>query len=322
MEPAWINVVVLRKSLEADGICSFELASADGGALPPFSAGAHVDVEVSAETIRQYSLCNDPNDRHRYLIGVLREPNSRGGSVSMIDSVQEGKILRISTPRNHFPLVPGARLVVLLAGGIGITPILSMAEQLSRSEIPFRLIYANRSRSRTAFINRIANSRYGLSAQFHFDEEHAGRVLDLDKAIGEPVQDSHLYVCGPPGFIKAALDAAVGNGWPGASLHREYFQPPAQTAAVSPEEFRIRIASTGNEYAVPPHCSVVEVLAAHGVNIPVSCGQGVCGTCVTRLLDGRPDHRDMFMTDDEHARNDQFTPCCSRAKTPLLVLDL
>jgi len=322
VEQAWISVVVQRKAVEADGICSFELAGTDGAALPPFSAGSHIDVEVSAGTVRQYSLCNDPNDQHRYLIGVLREPKSRGGSVSMIDSVREGDTLRISTPRNHFPLVPGAKLVVLLAGGIGITPILSMAEWLSRSEIPFRLVYANRSRSRTAFIDRIANSRYGRSVLFHFDEECEGRVLDLSKAIGEPVQDSHLYVCGPAGFIKAALEAAAGNGWHSASLHREYFQPPAESAAESAEAFRIRIASTGYDYAVPPHRSVVEVLAEHGVDIPVSCEQGVCGTCITRLLDGIPDHRDMFMTDDEHARNDQFTPCCSRSKTPLLVLDL
>jgi vanillate monooxygenase ferredoxin subunit len=322
VEQAWINVVVLRKAKEADGICSFELASAHGDVLPPFSAGSHIDVEVSAGRIRQYSLCNDPNDQHRYVIAVLRDPNSRGGSVSMIDRVHDGATLRISAPRNHFPLVPGAKLVVLLAGGIGITPILSMAERLSRSEIPFRLVYANRSRSRTAFIDRIANSRYGQSVLFHFDEECGGRVIDLRKAIGEPVQGSHLYVCGPTGLIKAALEAAAGNGWHSTSLHREYFQPLAESAAEVTEAFRIRISSTGNDYLVPPHRSVVEVLAEHGVNIPVSCEQGVCGTCVTRLLDGIPDHRDMFMTDDEHARNDQFTPCCSRARTPLLVLDL
>ena len=155
VELSWIKVVVLRKRVEADGICSFELAGADGGALPPFSADSHIDVEVSAGKVRQYSLCNDPQDRHRYVIGVLREPNSRGGSVSMIETVQEGHTLRISAPRNHFSLVHEARHVVLLAGGIGITPILSMAERLSQSGTPFRLVYANRSRSRTAFIDRI-----------------------------------------------------------------------------------------------------------------------------------------------------------------------
>jgi vanillate monooxygenase ferredoxin subunit len=322
MEQAWIKVVVLRKVMEADGICSFELAGADGEALPPFSAGSHIDVEVSARTIRQYSLCNDPLDQHRYVIGVLRETNSRGGSVSMIETVQEGNILRISAPRNHFPLVPDAKLVVLLAGGIGITPILSMAERLSRSDIPFRLVYANRSRSRTAFIDRITNSRYGRCVRFHFDEESEGRMLDLRQAIGEQAPDSHLYVCGPAGFIKAALEAAAGNGWHPASLHREYFQPPAETSVVSAEAFSIRIASTGKDYSVPSHRSVIEVLAEYGVAIPVSCQQGVCGTCVTRVLEGIPDHRDIFMTDAEHARNDLFTPCCSRAKTPLLVLDL
>ena len=322
MEQAWINVVVLRKTAEAVGICSFELASANGGSLPPFSAGSHIDVEISAGKVRQYSLCNDPQDQQRYVIGVLREPNSRGGSVSMIETVREGDTLRISAPRNHFTLVPDATHVVLLAGGIGITPILSMAERLSQSDTPFRLVYANRSRSRTAFIDRIENSRYRQSVHFHFDEESEGRLLDLKKSIGEPTPGFHLYVCGPPGFIKAALESAASSGWDGPSLHREYFQPVTGTAAVSAESFLVRIASTGSDYPVPPHRSVVEVLAEHGVEIPVSCEQGVCGTCVTRILEGIPDHRDMFMTDQEHARNDQFTPCCSRAKTSLLVLDL
>lgn len=322
MEQAWFHVVVCRKTIEADGIFSFEMASVNGGTLPPFSAGSHIDVEVSAGRIRQYSLCNDPQDQHRYLIGVLREPNSRGGSVSMIETVQEGDTLRISAPRNHFALVPEAKHVVLLAGGIGITPILSMAERLSQSHTPFRLIYAGRSRSRTAFIDRIQNSRYSQSVQFHFDDESDGRLLDLKAAIRAPSPDSHLYVCGPPGFIKTVLEAAASNGWPGPSLHREYFQPVADANAASAESFVVRVASTGNSYPIPINRSVVEVLAEHGVEIPVLCEQGVCGTCITRILEGVPDHRDMFMTNEEHARNDQFTPCCSRAKTSLLVLDL
>lgn len=318
----WIDVVVLRKSIEAVGICSFELANANGDALPPFTAGSHIDVEVSAGRIRQYSLCNDPGDRYRYEIGVLRELNSRGGSVSMIETVQEGDTLRIGAPRNHFPLAPEAKHVVLLAGGIGITPILSMAERLSESKTPFRLVYANRTRSRAAFIDRIERSRYRHYVQFHFDEESAGQMLDLKRAIGDPIADSHLYVCGPSGFISAVLEAATSRGWPGMALHREYFQPTPDKAEASAGSFLIRIASTGNGYTVPPDRSVIDVLAEQGVEIPVSCEQGVCGTCITRVLEGVPDHKDMFMTDQEHARNDQFTPCCSRAKTSLLVLDL
>jgi vanillate O-demethylase ferredoxin subunit len=183
-------------------------------------------------------------------------------------------------------------------------------------------VYANRSRSRAAFIDRIQNARYRNSVHLHFDEESEGRLLDLKEAIGEPTSGSHLYVCGPPGFIKAALEAAGNSGWDGSSLHREYFQPVTESFSASPEAFLVRIASTGSDYRVPAHRSVVEVLAEHGVEIPVSCEQGVCGTCVTRILGGLPDHRDSFMTVQEHARNDQFTPCCSRARTSLLVLDL
>jgi ferredoxin-NADP reductase len=156
---------------------------------------------------------------------VLREPQSRGGSVAMIDNVRVGDQLRIGVPRNHFTLASESKTRVAFGGGIGITPILSMAESLASERIPFRLIYANRSRSRTAFLEHIKASRYVNCARFHFDDESDGRTLDLKHSIGTRRADSHLYVCGPPGFIKAALGAAEDNGWPSSSLHREYFQP-------------------------------------------------------------------------------------------------
>jgi vanillate monooxygenase ferredoxin subunit len=322
VERSWLTVLVARKRIEADNIASFELLPVGGGELPAFSAGSHIDVEVRPGIVRQYSLCNPPTERHRYLIAVLREPRSRGGSVAMLDHVGEGDPLRISAPRNLFPLVGEATRVKLFAGGIGVTPILCMAERLANSEIPFSFHYANRSRGRTAFLERIQSSAFAAQVHFHFDDEAGGQMLDLQSAIGTAAQGTHLYVCGPAAFIKSVLETAACAGWPTARLHREYFVSNEPDAAAPNGTFSVRIASTGQTLLVPADRAVTDVLAENGIDVPTSCQQGVCGTCVTRVLAGIPEHHDMFMTDEEHARNDQFTPCCSRSKTPLLVIDL
>jgi vanillate O-demethylase ferredoxin subunit len=322
VERSWLTVHVARKRVEADNIVSFELVLAGGGELPAFSAGSHIDVEVRPGMVRQYSLCNPPGERDRYLIAVLREPRSRGGSVAMLDHLDEGQRIHISAPRNLFPLVGEARRIKLFAGGIGVTPILCMAERLANSGIPFSFHYANRSRSRAAFLERIRSSAFAGSVQFHFDDEVGGPMLDLQNAIGAATEDTHLYVCGPAAFIKSVLETAERAGWPSSQLHREYFVSSALEAAAPSGMFSVRIASTGKILTVPSGRTVVDVLAENGIEVPMSCQQGVCGTCVTRVLEGIPEHHDVFMTDEEHARNDQFTPCCSRSKTPLLVIDI
>ncbi len=313
---------VARKRVEADNIVSFELVLAGGGELPAFSAGSHVDVEVRPGMVRQYSLCNPPAERDRYLIAVLREAQSRGGSVAMLDQVGEGQQIRISAPRNLFPLVGEATRVKLFAGGIGVTPILCMAERLANSDIPFSFHYANRSRSRTAFLERIQSSAFAVHVHFHFDDEAGGQMLDLQSAIGAATEGTHLYVCGPGAFIKSVLGTAERAGWSSSHLHREYFVSSELDAAATSGTFSVRIASTGKTLTIPAGRAVIDVLAENGVDVPTSCQQGVCGTCVTRVLAGIPEHHDIFMTDEEHARNDQFTPCCSRSKTPLLVIDI
>jgi vanillate monooxygenase ferredoxin subunit len=322
VERSWLTVRVAKKRAEAEDVFSFELLPPEGVQLPAFSAGSHIDVEVQPGLIRQYSLCNHPAERNRYLIAVLREHNSRGGSVAMIDGVQAGQALRISEPRNHFTLEPDARRVKLFAGGIGITPILCMAEQLAHSNVPFTFHYANRTRSRAAFLQRIESSSFADRVQWHFDDGAAGRMPDIQSAVGSPEPGTHLYVCGPTGFIKAVLETAERAHWPSSHLHREYFLAAEPVATASEGAFSVRIASTGVTLAVPPDKAVIDVLADHGIDVPVSCKQGVCGTCLTRVLKGTPEHRDLFMTDAEHSKNDQFTPCCSRSKTSLLILDL
>jgi vanillate O-demethylase ferredoxin subunit len=314
-----LTVRVARRVEEAEGICSFELVAQDTAALPAFSAGAHIDVHVAPGLIRQYSLSNDPSERHRYRIAVLREPSSRGGSAGMHDSVQPGDVLRVSTPRNHFPLSDAPRSL-LLAGGIGVTPILAMARTLHTQGRPFAMHYCGRSARRMAFLDEIESSRFSSCVALHADDV-PGQKFDAQHVLANPREDTQLYVCGPTGFMDHVLETAKRQGWPEAQLHREYFAGQA-TALATDGSFEIRLASNGLSCQVPAGKTVIEVLAAHGVEVPTSCEAGVCGTCLTRVLDGAPDHRDTFLTDAERAANDQFTPCCSRALSPLLVLDL
>jgi vanillate O-demethylase ferredoxin subunit len=314
------RVRIARKAPEARDICSFELVAVDGGALPSFTAGAHIDVHLDGGVVRQYSLCNHPRETDRYLIAVLLEPASRGGS-SRMHALRQGDELEISAPRNHFALVPDARRHLLLAGGIGITPIVCMAEQLASEGAAFELRYCTRSATRTAFLQRIRLSSFDAKVHIHHDDGAAAQKLDLPGVVASPQSGDHLYVCGPGGFIDAVLAAARAAGWPSQALHREYFAAGA-TSAADDRAFEVQLHSSGALIRVAPDQSVVAALAAAGIEVPVSCEQGVCGTCLTRVLEGTPDHRDMYLTDEERARGDQFTPCCSRSKSPRLVLDL
>jgi vanillate O-demethylase ferredoxin subunit len=320
MSTSWKTLKVAAKTLEAEDVFGFELVDPDGAPLPAFSAGSHIDVEVAPGLVRQYSLCNPPHETHRYQIGVLREPASRGGSVAMAERVEVGSTLRVSEPRNHFALEPGAVRVVLLAGGIGITPILCMAERLARTSIPFEMHYCARGRSRAAFYSRLAQSAFSGQVHFHFDDEDSR--IDLAATLNAHGPQDQLYVCGPKGFIDVVLKTAEAAGWAPEHLHREFFTPAEDLVRADDAGFEVEIASTGLRIPVATGQTVLDALTANGVSLEVSCEQGVCGTCVTRVLQGVPDHRDMFLSDAEHARNDQFTPCCSRSKTDLLVLDL
>lgn len=321
-----IAVRVVRKRTEAEGICSFELASASGAPLPAFSAGSHVDVHIGGAggaggLTRQYSLCNDPSESHRYLIAVLRESASRGGSAAMHDQVHEGSVLTISPPKNHFALAHDAPRHLLMAGGIGVTPILCMAERLAAVGATFEMHYAARSRSRLAFADRIAGSRFADRVHLHLDDGPAAQRLDLAAVLAAQPPLTHLYVCGPRGFMDAVIAAARAAGWPDGRIHFEFF-----AADVAPRcgdgAFEVQLASSGRLIAVKPDQTVIDALAAAGVVVPTSCEQGVCGTCLTRVIDGAPDHRDSYLTPEEQAAGDQFLPCCSRSHSARLVLDL
>jgi vanillate O-demethylase ferredoxin subunit len=316
-----LKVRVQSRTVEAQDIVSFELVSADGKPLPAFSAGSHIDVPAAPGITRQYSLCNAPGEPDRYQIAVLREPASRGGSAGMHERLKVGDVIEISAPRNHFPLAHEATKSLLLAGGIGVTPILCMAERLSAVGADFEMHYCTRSRERMAFAGRIGRSSFANHVRLHFDDGPQEQKLDLPALLATPQTGTHLYVCGPKGFMDAVLGTARERGWPAAQLHCEYFSAEVPHS-ISDQSFEVQIASTGQIIIVPKDKTVVQALTEAGVEVQTSCEQGVCGTCLTRVLEGVPDHKDMYLTPEEQAANDQFTPCCSRAKSARLVLDL
>lgn len=315
-----LNVRVVRRRDEAEGIASFELAAPDVSPLPPFKAGAHIDVHVAPGLVRQYSLCNDPQERSRYRIAVLCEPQSRGGSAGMHAKVHEGQALTISAPRNHFPLVAAGRSL-LLAGGIGITPVLTMARELHAQGGEFELHYCGRSAARMAFRDELAAAPFAGAVHLHMDDGEPSQRFDATALLATVQPGTHLYVCGPGGFMDHVLDTAKAFGWPDDQLHREYFAAtPVDTSGDG--TFEVRLNRSGRTFEVPTGKSVLEVLLGHGVDLPFSCESGVCGTCVTRVVEGTPDHRDRFLTDAERAAGDQFLPCCSRSKSAVLILDI
>lgn len=315
-----IRVKVSRIKTEAQDIKSFELIPLDAPALPRFTAGSHIDVSLPNGFVRQYSLCSSPEETHRYLIAVLLESGSSGGSTTLHDQVEESAELDISNPRNHFKLREAARKSWLFAGGIGITPILAMAERLHSLGTDFELHYCGRSLERMAFRDYLGNTPYADRVHIHADDQPDEQKLKTAHVLSQPRPDNHLYVCGPSGFMEHIISTAEAQYWQKDRIHREYFKVSTDTSE-SGEVFRVRLNSSGQEVEIAVGQSVTEALAEVGVDIPVSCEQGVCGTCLTRVLDGEIDHRDMFLSEEEQERGDRFTPCCSRGRG-VVVIDL
>ena len=316
-----LEVRIARKQAEAQDICSLELLPLDGQSLPAFGAGAHIDVHLPGGLVRQYSLSNDCAESDRYVIAVLREPASRGGSAAVHEQLQAGQQITISAPRNHFALHSQAQKHLLLAGGIGITPILAMARQLAREGADFELHYSARARERMAFAAAIESATWAGRARLHVDDAGGKPQLDLVALLAQVSPETHLYVCGPKGFMDAVLATAKAAGWPQEQLHYEFFAGEVERRD-DDASFEVEVASTGQVVRVKPEQTVVQALESIGVCVQTSCEQGVCGTCLTRVLAGEPDHRDMYLTEEEQAAGDQFMPCCSRARSARLVLEL
>ncbi|MFZ4288765.1 PDR/VanB family oxidoreductase [Variovorax sp. HJSM1_2] len=312
---------VVRKVALAQDIAGFELQAPDASTLPHFSPGAHLEVEVRAGLKRQYSLWAPP-DGKTYRIGVLRAPDSRGGSAAMHDQVQVGDTLWCSTPKNHFELEENAAPILLLAAGIGITPILCMADTLHQRNVPFELHYAARSRERMAFAQHLQDAGYAQHTRLYVEGEAQARA-DLAQVVAAQPPGTHLYVCGPKGFIDVARQAADQAGWDAQRVHFELFGASVDPVALNAgDAFCVELRRSGRVIPIQAGVSIAESLLAAGVEVETSCEQGICGTCITRVLQGEPDHRDAYLTADEKAANDQMLICCSRAKSQRLVLDL
>lgn len=315
-----LKVRVRRIVDEAADVKSFELVSADGSALPAWTAGAHIDVRIDDKTVRQYSLCGAPGARDAYLIAVKNAPDSRGGSRAMHQRVNVGDTLVISGPRNHFALVDGARHYVLMAGGIGITPLLAMAQELQARGASYELHYFTRSTAETAFHEVLSSEPYAGKVNFH--HAAADRVRDLLlPLLRKCPRGHHLYMCGPRRFTDLIGEVTAGI-WPPEAIHLEYFSADPAAKTAPSHAFEVKLQRSGRTIPVAAGRSIVEALCAHGIDVATSCREGVCGTCLTGVIAGTPDHRDAFLSAKERKAGDKIMICVSRAKSGQLVLDI
>ena len=314
-----LTVQVRKRQLQGDGVVVLDLIPVGGAKLPAFEAGAHVDIHIAPGLVRQYSLCSDPADSAVYRLGVLRDPASRGGSTSVYDTLLEGAEVQISAPRNLFPLASEARRSILIGGGIGITPMIAMAYALHAKGEDFELHYCGRSRSRSAFLDELQSAAFAERVHTHFDDEAPEQKLDMDRVLGHAEAGVHVYTCGPSGFMDWVIGESVKHGYADDQIHREYFQIEVDNSGAS---FEVVAARSGKTVQVAEGQTILEALADVGIQIEISCEQGICGTCLCDVLEGEPDHRDVYLTADEKQANDQILVCCSRAKSKKLVLDI
>ena len=319
-ETRLLALKVARIAAVTPRIKSVELVAAGGGALPAFTAGAHIDVALGNGETRSYSLLNDATETQRYVIAVLRETDSRGGSTFVHDHLREGDVLESSDPVNNFPLNEAGERHILIAGGIGITPLMSMSRRLATRGAAFTLHYCARSRAEAAFIDEI-EAALGTRLVTHFDGGDIARGLDVTTLLKERPPAAHVYVCGPPGLIRAVREAAPH--WPKGTVHYELFRGSEADIAPrsSDQAFDVVLKRAGRTLHVPADKSILATLADAGIKIKTLCKEGVCGTCRVGLVSGRADHRDEVLTDEERERNIQV--CVSRAVPgETLVLDL
>ncbi len=317
VEAPFSGLKVVRKTAVAKDIFEFELRHPQGLPLPPFTAGAHLTVQVPGGARRNYSLCGDPGITDVYRIAVKRDAQGRGGSISMCDQVQQGGLLQVSEPRNNFGLHPRATNFLFIAGGIGITPILSMMRHLnSRQKGNFKLIYCTRDAVSTAFLPELTGPDFGRQVQLHHDHGDISKAFDFWPVFETP-GDAHVYCCGSRGLMDAVAD--MSGHWPSGAVHFESFGVDASAYAAN-TAFTVRLKKAGVSVPVTAEQTILEALRACGHHVPSSCESGTCGSCRTTLLSGEAEHRDMVLTDDDKAT--QIMVCVSRAKSPELVLDL
>jgi tetrachlorobenzoquinone reductase len=313
-----IEVLLRSITYEAEDVISLDLRPVATQMLPAFTAGSHIELQLRNGLRRNYSLANPQHERHRYCVAVQKEPAGRGGSRFIHESVRVGDILTISPPRNNFPLVETAQRCVLVAGGIGITPVWCMVQRLVALAQPWTLFYAVRSRRRAAYLDAILELAAGRNVHLHFDDEHQGEFLDLGAIVQDAAPGTHFYCCGPLPML-AAFERATA-GLPADTVHVEYFAAKEPVAVKG--GFDVVLARSERSVFVPDHSTILDALVAAGVAVEHSCLEGVCGTCETKVIEGIPDHRDMVLSAQERASNRTMMICCSGSKSGRLVLDL
>lgn len=313
-----VRVVEVRE--EAYGIKSFRLEPISDIKLPKASPGSHVDVCLEKGLVRQYSICNFADAPDHYRIAVKLEENSRGGSRAM-HALQPGDLLEIGEPHNNFELVESAEKYLLFAGGIGITPVLAMVRGLERRGAEYHLHYFTRSPQHTAFQSELSAACFAGRVSFHYAIQPEALRPVLQGLVGSSQGGNiHLYVCGPRPFMEAVEEAAAGL--PRDCIHRENFSADQAALAAPRQEFEVELARSGKRLHVPADASLLDVLNCNGIYVEHSCQEGICGTCLTRVLEGEPDHRDGFLTAAERSSGNRMLVCVSRAKTAKLVLEL
>jgi ferredoxin-NADP reductase len=311
-----LRLRVARRTTGAEGVVVLDLRAPDGGELPAWSAGAHIDLRMPGDLVRQYSLCGDPRDRSVWRVAVLREPESRGGSAHVHESLREGDDVDVRGPRNHFELAPAQRYV-FIAGGIGITPILPMIDAADAAGAEWELHYGGRSRRSMAFLESL-EAATGARVTLHPQDEVG--LIDLDALLGDPRPGTLVYCCGPEPLLVAVEQRCAD--WPAGTLHVERFAPKDVGEPVLTGAFEVELALSGLSLTVPPERSVLQVVEDAGISVLSSCTEGTCGTCETTVLAGEVDHRDSLLTPAEQAANDTMFICVSRAACPKLVLEL
>lgn len=314
------ELVVRRRQAAADGVVTLELVDPSGDALPAWEPGAHIDLMLGEGLVRQYSLCGDPQDSRTWRIGVLLDPDTRGGSAHVHEHLHEGTAVRVRGPRNNFPLLDSPKYL-FIAGGIGITPMKAMAQRADRAGLHWSMIYLGRRRPTMAFQQELAET-YGDRLTIWSDEEQ-GAFFDLAAALAEPAADTLIYSCGPEPLLHAVESACAH--WPQGSLHVERFAarvPSPEAAAEALERYEVVCQRSGVTVEVADGMPMLDALEDAGVEIMSSCGEGVCGTCRATVLEGIPDHRDSLLTAAERDGGNVVLPCVSHSRSHKLVLDL
>jgi ferredoxin-NADP reductase len=316
-----LRLKVHRRTIGAEGVVVLELRDPTGAELPAWSPGAHIDLKLLGDMVRQYSLCGDPHDRAVWQVGVLREPAGRGGSAYVHDQIREGDEIDVRGPRNNFQLVAAPRYI-FVAGGIGITPLLPMVAAAEEAGAEWEFHYGGRSRTSMAFLDTLqaleTSTGHGLRVSLHPQDEVG--LIGLPRILGTARPDTKVYCCGPEPLLKAV--EAVCTDWPPGSLHVERFAPKEQGERALSGDFEVELSFSGMTLTVPPERSILDVAEEAGVFVLSSCKEGTCGTCETPVLSGEVDHRDSLLSAEEQAANNVMFICVSRAACPKLVLDL